>query len=138
MRVPNMVYLVYFLGDGDGLQSIQGDDVQKELITVPVGTMLRRRYIVKDLLGKNDSGAIYLVEDQRTRSNLFALKEVIVQSKHELYRSLLEYQLLIRLDHPALAHVHSLLKDNQRHRAYLLMEYIEGSNLETLRQQQQE
>jgi serine/threonine protein kinase len=78
------------------------------------------------------------VEDQRTHSNLFALKEVIVQSKNELYRSLLEYQLLVRLDHLALAHVHSLLKDDQRHRAYLLMEYIEGSNLEILRQQQPE
>ncbi len=112
--------------------------MQKELITVPVGTMIRGRYIVKGLLGKNDSGAIYLVEDQRTRSELFALKEVIVQSKHELYRFLLEYQLLVRLDHPALARVHSLLKGDQRHRAYLLMQYIEGSNLETLRQQQPE
>src|SRR6266852_3641400 len=143
MRVPNLVYLVYLVyflavGDGNGMQSIQGDDVQEELITVPVGTMIRGRYIVKGLLGKNDSGAIYLVEDQRTRSELFALKEVIFQSKHELYRSLLEYQLLVRLDHPALAHVHSLLKGDQRHRAYLLMEYIEGSNLETLRQQQPE
>ncbi len=110
--------------------------MQEEQTTVTVGTMIRGRYLVKDLLGKSDSGAIYLVEDQRTHSNPFALKEVIVQSKHELYRSLLEYQLLVRLDHPALAHVHSLLKDDQRHRAYLLMEYIEGSNLETLRQQQ--
>ncbi len=100
--------------------------------------MIRGRYIVKGLLGKNDSGAIYLVEDQRTRSELFALKEVIFQSKHELYRSLLEYQLLLHLDHPALAHVHSLLKDDQRHRTYMLMEYIQGSNLETLRQQQPE
>gem|GEM_PF-495931 len=127
---------MYFFGDS--LQKIQGDVVQEEQTTVTVGTMIRGRYLVKDLLGKSDSGAIYLVEDQRTHSNLFALKEVIVQSKHELYRSLLEYQLLVRLDHPALAHVNSLLKDDKRHRAYLLMEYIEGSNLETLRQQRPE
>ncbi len=127
---------MYFLGDS--LQKIQGDVVQEEQTTVTVGTMIRGRYLVKDLLGKSDSGAIYLAEDQRTHSNLFALKEVIVQSKNELYRSLLEYQLLVHLDHPALAHVHSLLKDGQRHRAYLFMEYIEGSNLEILRQQQPE
>jgi len=96
------------------------------------------RYVVKSLLGKDDSSATYLVEDQRTLSKLFALKEVCLQNTHELSRFLLDYQLLIRLDHQSLAHVYGLLKDDKHHRAYLLMEHVEGSNLETLLQQQVE
>src|SRR5215470_690947 len=112
--------------------------MQEGQATLPVGATIRGHYIVENVLSQSNAGAIYLVKDQRTKDNLFALKEVIVQSKRELYRFLLECQLLTRLDHPALAHVHSLLKDDQRHRAYLLMEYIEGQDLETLRQQQPE
>jgi len=96
------------------------------------------RYIVKSLLGTDDSSATYLVEDQRAMSELFVLKEVSLQSKRELHRFLLEYQLLTRLDHPALVHVYALLKNDKHKRAYILMEHIEGPNLETLLQQQPE
>jgi serine/threonine protein kinase len=96
------------------------------------------RYVVKNLLGKDDSSATYLVEDQRTMSRLFALKEVSLQGKRELNRFLLEYQLLTRLDHPALVHVYALLKDEKHNRAYILMEHIEGPNLEILLLQQPE
>jgi len=112
--------------------------VQEEQVVLPAGTVISGRYVVKSLLGKDDSNATYLVEDQRTMSELFALKEVSFQSKRELYQFLLDCQLLTRLDHQALAHVYSLLKDDKHSRAYILMEHIEGPNLETLLLQQPE
>jgi serine/threonine protein kinase len=112
--------------------------VQEEQVALPAGTVISGRYVVKSLLGTDDSSATYLVEDQRTMSELFALKEVSLQSKGELHRFLLEYQLLKRLDHPALVHVYALLKDDKYNRAYILMEHIKGPNLETLLQQQPE
>jgi eukaryotic-like serine/threonine-protein kinase len=112
--------------------------VQEEQVALPAGTVISGRYVVKSLLGTDDSSATYLVEDQRTMSELFALKEVSLQSKGELFRFLLECQLLTRLDHPALVHVYALLKDDKHNRAYILMEHIKGPNLETLLQQQPE
>jgi serine/threonine protein kinase len=112
--------------------------VLEEHVTLSAGTTIGGRYIVKSLLSKEGSSAIYLVEDQHRNGNLYALKEVILQSKRELYRFIQEYQLLVRLDDQGLAHVYSLFKDDKRNCAYLLMAYIEGSDLETLRQQQPE
>jgi len=112
--------------------------VQKEQVSLPAGTVISGRYVVKSLLGTDDASATYLVEDQRTMSELFALKEVSLQSKRELYRFLLECQLFIRLDHQALVHVYVLLKDDKHNRAYMLMEHVEGPNLETLLRQQPE
>jgi eukaryotic-like serine/threonine-protein kinase len=112
--------------------------VQEEQVALPPGTVISGRYVVKSLLGKDDSSATYLVEDQRTRSELFALKEVRLQSKRELSRFLLTCQWLTRLDHPALVHVYALLKDDKHNCAYVLMEHIEGPNLEILLQQQPE
>ena len=106
--------------------------MQEEQVALPAGTVISGRYVVKSLLDKDDSSATYLVEDQRTRNELFALKEVRLQSKRELSRFLLACQCLTRLDHQALAHVYSVLKDDKHHRAYILMEHIEGPNLETL------
>jgi serine/threonine protein kinase len=123
---------------GSSEKNYKGDNVQEEQAVLPVGTVISGRYVVKSLLGKDDSSATYLVEDQRALSELFALKVVCLQSKGELDRYLLEYQMLTRLDHPALVHVYDLLKDDKHHRAYTLMDHIEGPNLETLLQQQPE
>ena len=122
----------------NSLQKLQGDNVQEEQIALPAGTVISGRYVIKSLLCKDDSGATYLVEDQRTMSKLFALKEVNLQSKRELNQFLLACQLLARLDHQALAHVYSVLTDDVHNRAYILMEHIEGPNLATLLQQQPE
>jgi serine/threonine protein kinase len=112
--------------------------VQEVQVALPTGTVISGRYVVKSLLGKDDSSATYLVEDQRTKSELFALKEVRLQSKRELSQFLLACQWLTRLDHQSLVHVYALLKDDKDHRAYILMEHIEGPDLEILQQQQPE
>src|SRR6266702_116638 len=57
-------------------KSYKGDNVQEEQVALPAGTVISGRYIVKSLLGTDDSIATYLVEDQRAMSELFVLKYV--------------------------------------------------------------
>ena len=110
--------------------------MQELQVTLPNGTIVGNRYIVEELLGKGGFGAVYLVKDQRVRGNLFALKEVIDSNKKERLRFAFEGEVLKRLDHSALPRVYRAFDDDKRNRAYMLMDYIAGPNLETLRQQQ--
>lgn len=100
---------------------------------LPVGSILLDRYRVEELLGKGGSGAVYLVQDLRVEGNQFALKEIIEPDKKELARFSFEGQLLQRLDHEALPRVYRVFEDAQSTRVYMLMDYIKGSNLDTLR-----
>jgi eukaryotic-like serine/threonine-protein kinase len=104
----------------------------------PIGTILRDRYVVEELLGKGGFGAVYLVRDLRVRQNQFALKELIDSSKLERERFTFEGEVLKRVDHPALPRIYRVFDDDKSGRAYILMDYIEGSNLEVLRHQQPE
>jgi serine/threonine protein kinase len=112
--------------------------VQEVQTTLPEGTIIQNRYIVESLLGKGGFGAVYLVRDMRVRSNLFALKEVIDPGKQDRKRFLFEGELLKQLDHPALPRVYRLFEIDEEKRVYLLLDYVDGPNLEHLRQQQPE
>ncbi|MBA2391649.1 MAG: serine/threonine protein kinase [Ktedonobacteraceae bacterium] len=105
---------------------------------LPNGTVVQGRYVIEDLLGRGGFGAVYLVRDQRTRGNLFALKEITDTSKQERERFAFECEVLKRLDHHALPRVYRVFDDGKSARAYMLMDYIEGPNLERLRLQQPE
>ena len=98
----------------------------------------RDRYIVERLLGKGGFSNIYLVRDRHARQNLYALKEVIDPNKRERERFTFECELLMRLEHPSLPRVYRVLEESKRNRVYVLMDYIEGFNLEHLRNQQPE
>ena len=112
--------------------------MQGAQITLPVGSMVKERYIVEGLLGKGGFGAVYLVRDQRVRGNLFALKEVIDPNTEDKKRFAFEGDVLKRLDFPALPRVYRTFEDTIQDvdRLYLLMDYINGPNLEQLRQRQ--
>jgi serine/threonine protein kinase len=110
--------------------------VQEVQTTLPIGTIIRERYIVEDLLGKGGFGAVYLVRDQRVKGNLFALKEMVDTSKQERARFAFECEVLKRVDHPALPRIYRVFEDDKNNRAYMLMDYIDGPNLEALRQKQ--
>ncbi|HEV2653353.1 MAG TPA: protein kinase [Ktedonobacteraceae bacterium] len=108
-------------------------DVQAIL---PNGTIVQERYVVEDLLGRGGFGAVYLVRDLRVRGNLFALKEIIDSNKQERERFKFEGEVLKRLDNRSLPRVYRVFEDDNTARAYILMDYIEGPNLEVSRTQQ--
>src|SRR5258706_8115682 len=69
---------------------------------------------------------------------MFALKEVINPNKQDRERFLFEAQVLKRLRHSALPHVYRIFENNKLRRVYILMDYIEGRNLEELRKERPE
>jgi len=112
----------------------------QEQILLPGGITVRdpngERYVIESLLGIGRSGAVYLVRDRRTKQHVFALKEVIDPSKRDLERFIFEGEILKRLNHRALPHVYRVFEHDKLKRVYLLMDYVKGRNLETLRHEQ--
>jgi serine/threonine protein kinase len=106
--------------------------------TVLKGKIVHERYIIEELLGQGGFGAVYRVRDRRVKGNIFALKEVVDPNKHQQQDFLFEGEILRRLDHPALPRVYRVFEDGKNNRVYILMDYIEGPNLEQLRLQQPE
>src|SRR6266568_479498 len=114
--------------------------MQQEQTTLPVGATIRSpygdRYIIEGFLGMGGFGAVYLVRDRRVKQHLFALKEVIDPKKRDRERFIFEAEILKRLDHRALPHVYQVFEEGKLKRVYMLMDYIEGRDLEALRKEQ--
>lgn len=110
--------------------------MQEVQTTLPMGSILCERYVVEGLLGKGGFGAVYLVKDVRFQSNLYALKEAINPQRRDRERFVFEGELLKHLDHRSLPRVYRVFEDETNRRAYMLMDFIEGPNLEVLRQLQ--
>lgn len=104
---------------------------------LPVGTIIRGRYHIQSIIGQGSSGAVYLVQDSRVRQgrNTFALKEVNGLTLQEVIQFAFSRITLLKLQHPSFAHIIDIPEDEKQERVYLLMEYIEGPDLETLCQQ---
>lgn len=106
--------------------------------TLSPGTVIRGRYLVIDTLGKGGFSAVYLIQDQQRGGSVFALKEVVAFDKQARELFTFESSLLERLAHPALPRVYTVFDDEAHDRMYMLMDYVEGPDLETLRHIQPE
>lgn len=96
------------------------------------------QYVIERVLGKGEFGAVYLVRERGHEQRVFALKEMINPNSDERERFAFEAEVLKRLHHPALSRVFRVFENAQLKRVYLVMDYIEGRNLEDLRQEQPE
>ena len=114
--------------------------MQQGQIKLPRGVTVRdplgNRYVIERLLGEGRSGAVYLVSEGRAKDKVFALKEVICPNKQDRERFVFEGEILKRLDHHSLPRVHHMFEQDQLKRVYILMDYIQGRDLEALRQEQ--
>jgi serine/threonine protein kinase len=128
--------------NASGNSHVSEAPMQQEKLILPVGVTIRDpaggRYVIVGLLGEGGSGAVYLVQDQRVKQRLFALKEVINPDKHERQRFTFEGEVLGRLQHRSLPHVYRVFENDKLKRVYMLMDYIEGRNLEALQKGQPE
>jgi serine/threonine protein kinase len=116
--------------------------MSKQQITLPVGVTIRdphgAHYTIEGLIGRGEFGAVYRVRDRRFARQLFVLKEVIDPSPQERERFTFEGEILMRLSHPALPRVYRVFEHEKLRRVYLVMDYIEGRDLEALRREQAE
>lgn len=105
----------------------------------PKGKVVGNRYIIEELLGTGGFGAVYRVRDRRVKGNIFALKEMFdPQASYGRHGLTSECDILKRLDHYALPRVYRVFDDGAHNHVYMLMDYIDGPNLERLRIKQPE
>ncbi len=112
----------------------------QERMTLPVGAPVRGSqgevYLVEAVLGHGGFSAVYKVRSKKTKEQVFALKEIInpdAEARSSLTR---EAALLKRLEYPSLPRVYQVFENVKLDRIYLLMDYIEGDTLSTLRRDQ--
>ena len=98
------------------------------------GTVLQNRYLIERLLGGGGMGMVYLARDQRLSSRPCAIKEMVdhfIDPQQRLEANeyfAREADTLAQLKHPAIPAITDRFDDQNRH--YLVMEYVEGRNLE--------
>ncbi len=98
------------------------------------GTVLQNRYVVERLLGGGGMGMVYLARDQRLANRPCAIKEMVdhfIDARQRLEANeyfAREADTLAQLKHAAIPAITDRFDDQNRH--YLVMEYVEGRNLE--------
>src|SRR5271166_1200213 len=101
---------------------------------LPSGAVLQNRYRIERLLGGGGMGMVYLAHDQRLSNRPCAIKEMVdhfidpaqrLEANEYFAR---EADTLAQLKHPAIPAITDRFDDQNRH--YLVMEYVEGRNLE--------
>ena len=104
-------------------------------------SLLQNRYLIQHLVGKGGGGAVYRAQDMHLQGKFWAVKELsvaaipdAVQRQQAITGFLQEAQFLASLNHPNIPRV----TDNFTHQGkyYLVMEFVNGSNLENLLVQQ--
>ena len=102
--------------------------------TLPVGTVLRDRFEIVELIGQGGMGAVYKAGDQRLTGRLCAIKEILphllgYEDDTEAYQEQFfqEASTLARLDHPNLPKVSDYFSENERE--YLVMDFVPGRDL---------
>lgn len=110
------------------------------------GEVIQGRYLVEDILGTGGFSVVYLVSDQLFEqegehsgtTHRYALKMLTDHDKQERSRFLFEAELLTRLHHPALPRIQRVFEDKAAHQACILMDYVDGTNLDILRKRRPE
>lgn len=93
--------------------------------------------MIEGVVGVGGMGAVYRGRDLRFRVHKpVAVKEMIIQARESIIRDTIiknferEANILATLNHPAIPKIHDFFTINDR--SYLVMEFIQGHNLETI------
>ena len=95
------------------------------------GTMLQGgRYVIEEVIGQGGMGHVYRVYDSHLKTR-HALKEMIPPiggPEAELINYQRETEMLMRQEHPGIPHIYDSFIEHRR--AYIVLQYIPGENLE--------
>lgn len=101
------------------------------------GDLLQERYEVQEIVGLGGMGAVYRARDKNFKAiRLVAVKEMISQVTDSVIRRNIfqiferEANILATLRHPAIPRIYDYFTVGER--AYLVLEFIHGKNLEQL------
>jgi outer membrane protein assembly factor BamB/tRNA A-37 threonylcarbamoyl transferase component Bud32 len=126
-----MVDTRQFAREGDkSLLGIEG--------ALQANSILQNRYRIEGVLGVGGMGSVYQARDMQfpDAKRYVAVKEMLQQSNDPELREMAlrnfqrEANLLAGLNHPAIPTIHDYFSTKER--AYLVMEYINGSDLDTI------
>jgi predicted Ser/Thr protein kinase len=110
------------------------DSSQPQTGPLAPGTVLQSRYAIERLIGGGGMGMVYLARDQRLANRPCAIKEMVdhfidqaqrIEANEYFAR---EADTLAQLKHQAIPAITDRFELANRH--YLVMEYVEGRNLE--------
>ena len=107
------------------------------------GSILVNRYAIQEVIGIGGMGSVYRARDLHFPNavKLVAVKEMINQARDPLVRQTIvqnferEANILVTLDHPSIPRIFDYFTHNER--SYLVLEYIQGKDLEELLNQTQ-
>ena len=102
------------------------------------GVVLSNRYSIKSIIGIGGMGAVYCARDMHFHNieKQVAVKEMVNPMRDPVMREAIvrnferEANILATLSHPAIPRIYDYFTFNER--SYLILEYIEGKDLEAL------
>jgi len=106
------------------------------VLSIPVGTVLRQRYVVQQVLGQGGFGRTYLALDQERFSEPCVLKEFLVpyQDGTLIEKSKILFQreasILYQIQHPQIPRFWASFEDEQR--LFLVQDFVEGETYRRL------
>ncbi len=98
-------------------------------------TVLNRRYVIVRRLHRGDLGAVYLAKDRALATDV-AIKELVVdpsQRESTIARFERYAEQWRNLQHPSIPRIHDFFYVEEFGRFYVVMEYVVGSDLASLR-----
>lgn len=102
------------------------------------GSILANRYAIQEVIGVGGMGSVYRARDLHFPNvvKLVAVKEMINQAGDPMVRQMMvqnferEANILVTLNHPSIPHIFDFF--TYRERSYLVIEFIQGKDLEEL------
>ncbi|KAM3109811.1 protein kinase domain-containing protein [Phormidesmis sp. 146-35] len=106
--------------------------------SIPLGTLLRQRYLVKQILGQGGFGRTYLAIDQERFNESCVLKEftvpyqddALVEKAKSLFQR--EASTLYQIQHPQIPRFWAAFEDEQR--LFLVQDFVKGQTYRSLLQ----